>query len=148
VSSVFSCLVIPIDSRLAWLGDAKGLDMLLEYGEDIELNGTDDYGNSPLLDAMYNHMMTWREDEIKGAPGRWLWKIRLLLAHGAKLNKKDGKCWATHHRGIPKKLSKDFWVFSKKEDINNQNGMYGERKVMRLDFSLLSLSTHLRVVHS
>jgi hypothetical protein len=91
--------------------------LLLEWGEDFELNGTDEYENCPLFGAMYNHMR-WREDELEGAPGRWLRTIRVLLAHGAKPNVKDGYHWETQHRGIPKELLKDLREFSEKENVN------------------------------
>jgi hypothetical protein len=39
---------------------------------------------------------------LKGGPDQWLRTIKILLDHGAKLNKKDGQYWADHYGGVPK----------------------------------------------
>jgi hypothetical protein len=47
-------------SQLAWMGDVTGLTMLFEDKPDTDVNVTDDYHNSPLFDAMYNHLQ-WKD---------------------------------------------------------------------------------------
>jgi hypothetical protein len=93
-------------SDLAWMGDVTGLTMLFDNEPDVEVNVVDKCGNSPLFDAMYNHLQ-WKEGYLKGQPGQWLKTIRMLLAHGAKLNMKDGKYWADHFGGVPKEILAD-----------------------------------------
>jgi hypothetical protein len=105
-----SCIV----SRLAWLGDVETLEILLEAEPEIELNGVDEYDNSPLFDAMYNHMR-WRKGDLEGTPGRWLKTVKFLLRHGAKLNTNDGCYWAAHYQGIPRVLLADLGELAKKE---------------------------------
>lgn len=95
-----------IVSRLAWLGDAEGLERLLAAEPNIDLNGTEQDQSSPLFHAMYNHMR-WPDGYLDGTPKRWLKTIRMLLLHGAKLNLKDGQFWADHYRGILKELLAD-----------------------------------------
>jgi hypothetical protein len=101
-------------SDLAWMGDVTGLTMLFDDEPEVEVNVVDKCGNSPLFDAMYNHLQC-KEGYLKGQPGQWLKTIRILLAHGAKLNMKDGQYWADHYGGVPKEILADLRDFAAKE---------------------------------
>jgi ankyrin repeat protein len=108
-----------IVSRLAWLGDVKGLSMLFDEEPDIKVNVANKSGNSPLFDAMYNHMQ-WRNGTLESTRQQWLRTIRILLARGAKLNMTDTWYLATHHGGIPKELVSDLKEISKNTKMDRK----------------------------
>jgi hypothetical protein len=99
-----------IVSRLAWLGDFKGLDMLFAQEPDIDVNLADHNKNSPLFYAMYSHL---KGGYVKKPRQQWLRTIRILLARGAKLNISDTWYWTTYHQGIPKSILSDLEEYSK-----------------------------------
>jgi ankyrin repeat protein len=95
-----------IVSRLAWMGDVRGLKRLFMDEPNVDVNVEDKYKKSPLFDAMHRHLR-WRQGHLSGSPQQWLQITKMLLDRGAKFNMKDAWHLKALYGGVPKEIVED-----------------------------------------